>query len=121
MMELRPEHLKQITCEVVLFNRQKWKISNRKIKRVVYDFSGKVTIIKTDKLVTYQDLYTFFNQIKLIYLDGKIVACRGCSELPLKISNIDYSKMKSRQKLLLEAKKSYSEWKKEQYILSTRK
>ncbi|EGP5710217.1 type III secretion system protein PrgR, partial [Enterococcus faecium] len=49
------------------------------------------------------------------YVDGKVVACRGCSELPLIVSNHVYSKMKVRQKLLKESKIRYREWQKEEW------
>ncbi len=56
-----------------------------------------------------------FDQIKAIYFDGKIVACRGCSELPLIVSNHVFSKMKARQKLLRESKVRYREMQKEEW------
>ncbi|EMF0115532.1 type III secretion system protein PrgR, partial [Enterococcus hirae] len=54
------------------------------------------------------------DQIKGVYVDGKIVACRGCSELPLVVSNHVLSKMKARHKLLREAEIRYREWQKEE-------
>lgn len=113
-MELKPKNLKQITCEFVLFNRQHIKFSNRTIKRKITDFSGKEIILYAKKLSSEQELTCFFDQIKAIYFDGKIVACRGCSELPLIVSNHVFSKMKARQKLLRESKVQYREMQKEE-------
>ncbi|HAP9014825.1 type III secretion system protein PrgR [Enterococcus faecium] len=113
-MELKPRNLKQITCEFVLFNRQHIKFSNRTIKRKITDFSGKEIILYAKKLSSEQELACFFDQIKAVYVDGKIVACRGCSELPLIVSNHVFSKMKARQKLLRESKIRYREMQKEE-------
>lgn len=113
-MELKPEHLNQITCEFILFNRQHIKFSNRVIKRKIVDNTGKEVILYTKKL-SLNELIIFFNQVKSIYVDGKVVACRGCSELPLLVSNHVYSKMKARQKLLKESKIRYREWQKEEW------
>ncbi|HBA0412292.1 TPA: type III secretion system protein PrgR [Enterococcus faecium] len=114
-MELKPKNLKQITCEFVLFNRQHIKFSNRTIKRKITDFSGKEIILYAKKLSSEQELTCFFDQIKAICFDGKIVACRGCSELPLIVSNHVFSKMKARQKLLRESKVRYREMQKEEW------
>ena len=114
-MELKPKHLNQITCEFVLFNRQHIKYSDRIIKRKITDFSGKEVIIYSKKLSNEQEVVLFFNQIKGIYIDGKLVACRGCSELPLIVSNRVFSKMKARQILLKEARRSYRDWQKEEW------
>ncbi|MET1109140.1 type III secretion system protein PrgR [Enterococcus faecium] len=113
-MELKPEDLKQITCELVLFNRQHLKLSDRMVKRKITDFSGKEIILYTKKLSSEQEFARFFDQIKGVYVDGKIVACRGCSELPLVVSNHVLSKMKARHKLLREAEIRYREWQKEE-------
>lgn len=115
-MELKPKDLKQITCEFVLFNRQYIKISDRMIKRKITDFSGKEIILYAKKLSSEQELTLFFDQIKCIYVDGKIVACRGCSELPLIVSNHVFAKMKARQKLLRESKTRYREMQKEEWV-----
>ncbi|MCH1976586.1 type III secretion system protein PrgR [Enterococcus hirae] len=112
-MELKPEDLKQITCELVLFNRQHMKLSDRTVKRKITDFSGKEIILYTKKLSSEQEFARFFDQIKGVYVDGKIVACRGCSELPLIVSKHVFSKMKARQRLLKEAKFRYREMQKE--------
>lgn len=114
-MELKPRNLEQITCEFVLFNRQHIKFSNRTIKRKITDFSGKEIILYAKKLSSEQELARFFDQIKAVYVDGKIVACRGCSELPLIVSNHVFSKMKARQKLLRESKVRYREMQKEEW------
>lgn len=114
-MELKPRNLEQITCEFVLFNRQHIKFSNRTIKRKITDFSGKEIILYAKKLSSEQELDRFFDQIKAVYVDGKIVACRGCSELPLIVSNHVFSKMKARQKLLRESKVRYREMQKEEW------
>lgn len=49
-MELKPVDLKRITCEFVLFNRQHVKYSNQTVKRIVVDYSGKVTVISTKEI-----------------------------------------------------------------------
>ena len=98
-----------------MFNRQHIKFSNRTIKRKITDSSGKEIILYAKKLSSEQELTCFFDQIKAIYFDGKIVACRGCSELPLIVSNHVFSKMKARQKLLREAKVRYREMQKEEW------
>ncbi|MBO0431298.1 type III secretion system protein PrgR [Enterococcus sp. DIV0660C] len=106
-MELKPMDLKRITCEFVLFNRQHVKYSNQTVKRIVVDYSGKVTVISTKEITNNHELKKFFDQIKSIYVDGKTVACRGCSDLPLQISNHDFAKLKKRKLLLVESEKSY--------------
>ncbi|MFB8539151.1 type III secretion system protein PrgR [Enterococcus thailandicus] len=106
-MELKPVDLKRITCEFVLFNRQHVKYSNQIVKRIVVDYSGKVTVINTKEIANYHELKQFFDQIKSIYMDGKLVTYRGCSDLPLVISNHDFAKLKNRKLLLVESEKSY--------------
>lgn len=120
-MELKPKDLKQITCEFILFNRQHIKYSNRTIKRKITDFTGKEVILYAKKLTSEQEIALFFRQIKSIYVDGKVVACRGCPELPLIVSNRIFSKMKARQKLLKESMIRYRELQKEELSTQRRK
>ncbi|OTO49803.1 type III secretion system protein PrgR [Enterococcus faecium] len=120
-MELKPKDLNQITCEFILFNRQHIKYSNRTIKRKITDFTGKEVTLYAKKLTNEQEIDLFFRQIKSIYFDGKVVACRGCSELPLIISNQIYSKMKARQRLLKESMIRYRELQKEERGTQSRK
>ena len=106
-MEMKPEHIGKISCEVVLFNRQRFRLYDRTIKRVVYSFSGNIQTINTKKLANDEEIRLFFNQIKSIYLNKKIVANRGCPELPLKISNYHFGIIEKRQILFKEAEKCY--------------
>ncbi len=114
-MEMKSKDLEQIACEFRLFTRQHIKFSDRTVKRKITDFSGKEIILYAKKLSNEQELARFFDQIKAIYVDGKVVACRGCPELPLLVSNHIFSKMKARQKLLRAAKVRYREWQKEEW------
>ncbi|MDC4247616.1 type III secretion system protein PrgR [Enterococcus faecium] len=93
-MELMYSHLERISCEVTLFNRQRWRISQRKIQRIIVDESGEKQVIVTRELGIDEDAELFFTQIKSIFLDGKIVACRGCPQQPLNILREDYAKLK---------------------------
>lgn len=94
MLELTPLHLERICCEVTLFNRQRWKISQRKLNRIIVDDSGKKQVIVTRELGIDEEAELFFPQIKSIFLDGKIVACRGCLQQPLIILREHYAKIK---------------------------
>ncbi|EMF0420798.1 type III secretion system protein PrgR [Enterococcus hirae] len=93
-MELTYSHLERISCEVTLFNRQRWRISQRKIQRIIVDESGEKQVIVTRELGIDEDAELFFTQIKSIFLDGKIVACRGCPQQPLNILRENYAKLK---------------------------
>ncbi|OTN92898.1 hypothetical protein [Enterococcus faecium] len=93
-MELTSLHLERICCEVTLFNRQRWRISQQKIQRIIEDFSGEKQVIVTRKLGIDQEADLFFTQIKSVFLDGKIVAYRGCPWQPLVVSQTDYAKLK---------------------------
>ncbi|EMF0421446.1 type III secretion system protein PrgR [Enterococcus hirae] len=93
-MELTYSHLEKISCEVTLFNRQRWRISQRKIQRIIVDESGEKQVIVTRELGIDEDAELFFTQIKSIFLDGKIVACRGCPQQPLNILRENYAKLK---------------------------
>ncbi|MEX1446281.1 type III secretion system protein PrgR [Enterococcus sp. C76] len=95
-MELTHLHLERICCEVTLFNRQRWRISQQKVQRIIVDSSGNKQVIVTRELGIDEDVELFFTQIKSIFLDGKIVACRGCSQQPLKILRENYAKLKQR-------------------------
>ena len=97
-MELTYLHLERICCEVNLFNRQRWRISHRMIQRIVVDNSGKKQVIVTRELGIDEDVELFFTQIKSIFLDGKIVAWRGCPQQPLKILRENYAKIKAGNK-----------------------
>lgn len=112
-MELKPEDLRRVACEFVLFNRQRVKYSDQTVKRIIVDYSGKLTVIHKKKIANYQELNQFFKQIKSIYFDGKMVACRASSDLPLLLSNYHFSKMKNRKLLLDESDKAYRKLKKE--------
>lgn len=94
-MELTPLHLERIGCEVTLFNRQRWRISQGKLKRIIVDDSGKNQVIVTRELGIDEEAELFFPQIKSIFLDGKIVACRGCPQQPLTILREHYAKIKA--------------------------
>ena len=93
-MELTPLHLERIGCEVTLFNRQRWRISQGKLKRIIVDDSGKKQVIVTRDLGIDEEAEFFFPQIKSIFFDGKIVACRGCPQQPLTILREHYAKIK---------------------------
>lgn len=93
-MELTPLHLERIRCEVTLFNRQRWKLSRGKLHRIIVDDLGKKRVIVTRELGIDEEAELFFPQIKSIFLDGKIVACRGCPQQPLKILREHYAKIK---------------------------
>lgn len=93
-MELTPLHLERICCEVTLFNRQRWRISQRKIQRIIEDVSGEQRVIVTRELGIDEEAELFFPQIKSIFFDGKIVACRGCPQQPLNILRENYAKIK---------------------------
>ncbi|EPN9367454.1 type III secretion system protein PrgR [Enterococcus hirae] len=93
-MELTYSHLEKISCEVTLFNRQRWRISQRKIQRIIVDESGEKKVIVKRELGIDEDAELFFTQIKSIFLDGKIVACRGCPQQPLNILRENYAKLK---------------------------
>ncbi|WP_165038205.1 type III secretion system protein PrgR [Enterococcus sp. ZJ1622] len=94
-MELTHLHLERICCEVTLFSRQRWRISQQKIQRIIVDDSGKQQEIVTRELGVDEDAELFFTQIKSIFRDGKIVACRGCPQHPLKILRENYAKIKA--------------------------
>lgn len=94
-MELTPLHLERIGCEVTLFNRQRWRISQGKLKRIIVDDSGKNQVIVTRELGIDEEAELFFPQIKSIFFDGKIVACRGCPQQPLTILREHYAKIKA--------------------------
>ncbi|EHA4027704.1 type III secretion system protein PrgR [Enterococcus faecalis] len=94
MLELTPLHLERICCEVTLFNRQRWKNSQRKLSRIIVDDSGKKQVIVTRELGIDEEAELFFSQIKSIFLDGKIVACRGCPQQPLTTLREHYAKLK---------------------------
>lgn len=111
---MTPNHLRHICCEVTLFNRQRWKLSNRIVRRIIVDSTGKSTVILTKKLATKQDFQLFFSQVKTIFFDGKIIANRGCSNQDLMVSNIVFSRMKRRQDLLIQARKAYKVFKKQE-------
>lgn len=113
-MKMNPNHLRHICCEVTLFNRQRWKLSNRIVRRIIVDSMGKSTVILSKKLATKQDFQLFFSQVKAIFLDGKMIANRGCSNHDLKVSNIVFSRMKRRQDLLIQARKAYKVFKKQE-------
>ncbi|HCJ0921942.1 TPA: type III secretion system protein PrgR, partial [Enterococcus faecalis] len=85
MIELKATDLHRITCQLTLFNRQRFKLYNGTTERIVYDFSGRNLLINPVSFETEQDMERFFRQVKLIYFDGKVVGYRGCSELPLKL------------------------------------
>lgn len=93
-MELTYSHLERIGCEVTLFNRQRWRISQRKIQRVIVDELGEKQVIVTRELGIDEDAELFFTQIKSIFLNGKIVAYRGCPQQPLNILRENYAKLK---------------------------
>ena len=93
-MELTPLHLERIGCEVTLFNRQRWRSSQGKLKRIIVDDSGKKQVIVTRELGIDEEAELFFPQIKSIFFDGKIVACRGCPQQPLTILREHYAKIK---------------------------
>ncbi|NBA38094.1 type III secretion system protein PrgR [Enterococcus hirae] len=95
MLKLTPLHLERICCEVTLFNRQRWKISQRKLNRIIVDDSGKKQVIVTRELGIDEEAELFFPQIKSIFFDGKIVACRGCPQQPLIILREHYAKIKA--------------------------
>ncbi|HFD0846103.1 TPA: type III secretion system protein PrgR [Enterococcus hirae] len=97
-MELTHLHLERISCEVTLFNRQRWRISQQKVQRIIVDESGKKQVIVTRELGSDEEAELFFPQIKSIFLDGKIVACRGCPQQPLKILRENYAKIKEGNK-----------------------
>ncbi|EME7093819.1 type III secretion system protein PrgR [Enterococcus faecium] len=94
-MELTYLHLERIRCEVTLFNRQRWKVSQGELKRIIVDDSGKKQVIVTRELGIDEEAELFFPQIKSIFLDGKIVACRGCPQQPLTILREHYAKIKA--------------------------
>ncbi|EHB5066548.1 hypothetical protein OIV74_000066 [Enterococcus faecalis] len=71
-------------------------------------------MILSKKLATKQDFQLFFSQVKAIFLDGKMIANRGCSNHDLKVSNIVFSRMKRRQDLLIQARKAYKVFKKQE-------
>ncbi|MGM0229028.1 hypothetical protein IGJ28_001090 [Enterococcus sp. AZ091] len=93
-MKLTPLHLERICCEVNLFNRQRWRISQRKIQRIIEDVSGEKRVIVIRELGIDEEAELFFSQIKSIFLDGKIVACRGCPQQPLTILREQYARLK---------------------------
>lgn len=113
-MKMNPNHLRYICCEVKLFNRQRWKLSNRIARRVIVDSTGKSTVVLTKKLATKQDFQLFFSQVKAIFFDGKVIANRGCSNQDLSVSNIIFARMKRRQDLLNQARKAYKAFKKQE-------
>ncbi|WP_165006560.1 MULTISPECIES: type III secretion system protein PrgR [unclassified Enterococcus] len=94
MMELTPLYLERICCEVTLFNRQRWRVSQRKLQRIIVDNSGKKQVIVTRELGINEDAELFFTQIKSIFLNGKIVAYRGCPQQPLMILREHYARIK---------------------------
>lgn len=94
-MELTPLHLERICCEVTLFNRQRWRVSQGKLKRIIVDESGKKQVIVTRELGIDEEAELFFPQIKSIFFDGQIVACRGCPQQPLTILREYYVKVKA--------------------------
>ncbi len=93
-MELTPLYLERICCEVTLFNRQRWRVSQRKLQRIIVDNSGKKQVIVTRELGINEDAELFFTQIKSIFLNGKIVAYRGCPQQPLMILREHYARIK---------------------------
>ncbi|EGO9444916.1 type III secretion system protein PrgR [Enterococcus faecium] len=94
-MELTYLHLERICCEVTLFNRQRWRVSQGKLKRIIVDESGKKQVIVTRELGIDEEAELFFPQIKSIFFDGQIVACRGCPQQPLTILREYYAKVKA--------------------------
>lgn len=110
-MELIPDHLVRICCEVTLFNRQRWKIKRKNgrpsAERIIINYDGKRTMIHKQYLAKREKRNVFFSQIKLLWFDGKIVAYRGCAEQPLTISNKQFSRLINRQRLLIDAEKAY--------------
>lgn len=115
-MQLKPRHLTKISCEVVLFNRQHFRISSCLAQRIIPGFSGHLLATYTKKLMTDQDKIVFFNQIKSIYLHGKMISVRGCPELPLEVSTYHYCIMKRHQQLFKEAKSYYKKLQKEEWL-----
>lgn len=107
MIELKATDLQRITCQLTLFNRQRYKLYNGTTERIVYDFSGRNLLINPVSFETEQDMEHFFRQVKLIYFDGKVVGYRGCSELSLKLECRAFQKMVKRQKMLLNAPFNY--------------
>ncbi|PLA79783.1 type III secretion system protein PrgR [Enterococcus faecalis] len=108
-MKVKAEHLKVFCCEVTLFNRQRWQFfSDQTVRRIIIDLSGKKRVILTKKLIGKKEHEAFLAQIKSIYFNGKIVACRGCSQQALILSNMEFAKMKKRFILLRKANKIVS-------------
>uniref|UniRef100_UPI00359C1789 type III secretion system protein PrgR n=1 Tax=Enterococcus faecalis TaxID=1351 RepID=UPI00359C1789 len=111
-MKVKAKHLKVFCCEVTLFNRQRWQFfSDKTVRRMIVDSSGKKRAILTKTLIGKKEHEEFLAQIKSIYFNGKIVACRGCSQQSLILSNMEFAKMKKRFILLQQANKAFKKQK----------
>lgn len=81
MIELKATDLQRITCQLTLFNRQRFKLYNGTTERIVYDFSGRNLLINPVSFETDQDMEHFFRQVKLIYFDGKVIKKKDYKKL----------------------------------------
>ena len=66
MIELKATDLQRITCQLTLFNRQRYKLYNGTTERIVYDFSGRNLLINPVSFETEQDMEHFFRQKMLL-------------------------------------------------------
>ncbi|EGP4893468.1 type III secretion system protein PrgR [Enterococcus faecium] len=114
-MILLPKHLRYICgCELTMFNRQRWRISTESMQRIIIDEFNRKQVISKKILRNSQEQEQFFNQIKTIWFDNKIVAFRSNSRIPLKISNMIFAKMNQKRKFLIQADACYRKYQREE-------
>lgn len=109
-LELQLQHLQEICCEVLLFNRQYWQIGKGKGKRMITYFDGSNKAIYFLDLRDRREAQQLFSQIKLIRFNRKIIGSRLQVGTPLEVQEYYFHRMKKREKLLFESEKAYQDY-----------